>query len=446
MSRVVQPSAWLLLLRFGVYGILTPLAVATVVAISSDFESNRLFLRSLFLCTLLLTLSLSALWFLTTERRTRATEHSAVRVPDVVFTNALLVLLLAEGFLSMWSHFRPSPIFWGGSVTARIEALRREPGHPYLGGRLNSGGYHDEEFFVSRPEDLVVGVIADSFGLGVVPYDSNFVTLAERRLQAALGDRFRRVAVHNFGIPGIGMDEYAQLLTTEVESTRPDLVVLSVFVGNDIFESSAFGRAPRRFRYVLQQWLVWTVPERLWVIYSERRSRAGELSNLGLTENTDAEGPDLYDDRGNEKPSYSYRTFMSIERSRMRVSDPSDSAVQERFRSFLRALDHFHARLGGRLLVLLIPDEFQVNDELYNELRGSLKGRDTYQRDYPQERIRAYCDEQGIAVLDVLPALRDAERSARTYHLRDTHINVHGNRVVGEALANALLEKVSMAH
>jgi hypothetical protein len=44
-----------------------------------------------------------------------------------------------------------------------------------------------------------------------------------------------------------------------------------------------------------------------------------------------------------------------------------------------------------------------------------------------------------VRVLDLLPALRAAERESRTYHLRDTHWNAHGNRVAGRELARALL-------
>ena len=38
----------------------------------------------------------------------------------------------------------------------------------------------------------------------------------------------------------------------------------------------------------------------------------------------------------------------------------------------------------------------------------------------------------------MLPPLRKGEKNGRTYHLRDTHINAHGNRIVGEELADAI--------
>jgi len=36
-----------------------------------------------------------------------------------------------------------------------------------------------------------VALLADSFGLGVVPYEHNFATIAERLLRQALVDRYK---------------------------------------------------------------------------------------------------------------------------------------------------------------------------------------------------------------------------------------------------------------
>jgi len=121
------------------------------------------------------------------------------------------------------------------------------------------------------------------------------------------------------------------------------------------------------------------------------------------------------------------------------------------YRRGLEQLDTFHQALGERLLVVLVPDEYQVNDELWNGLLPAAiqmyahsvppsQARESFDRDYPQQRLREWAAERGVRVLDLLPALREAEKSARTYHLRDTHWNSHGNRVAGEELARALLD------
>jgi hypothetical protein len=87
--------------------------------------------------------------------------------------------------------------------------------------------------------------------------------------------------------------------------------------------------------------------------------------------------------------------------------------------------------------VLLIPDEFQVEDDLWHQIEQRA-GR-TLQRDLPQKLLGVWLAEQGIDYLDLLPVLRavpeldDGQR--HVYHLRDTHLNARGNRAVAEALA-----------
>ncbi len=95
---------------------------------------------------------------------------------------------------------------------------------------------------------------------------------------------------------------------------------------------------------------------------------------------------------------------------------------------------------GDKLVLVLIPDEFQVNDELYNRLVQNIPKPSVYDRNGPQAQIRKYCEARDIHFLDLLPVLRAAEAEGRTYHLADTHWNAHGNRVVGKALANYLVD------
>jgi len=38
----------------------------------------------------------------------------------------------------------------------------------------------------------------------------------------------------------------------------------------------------------------------------------------------------------------------------------------------------------------------------------------------------------------------EAEKDGRTYHLRDTHWNAHGNRIAGKQVADFLLDRLSL--
>jgi hypothetical protein len=89
------------------------------------------------------------------------------------------------------------------------------------------------------------------------------------------------------------------------------------------------------------------------------------------------------------------------------------------------------------LAFVLIPDEFQVEDDVWDEVvRRSDRPLD---RDTAQRVLDRVLREAGWGVLDLLPILRavppmeDGRR--HLYHLRDTHFNARGNEAAGRALA-----------
>ncbi len=358
----------------------------------------------------------------------------------VLLVNVAAVLLAAEAVLAIYARVRPHPLLASGSdPVRRMESLRLRPGAPYFGFPANSGGYHDTEFSAGRPGDLVVAVLADSFGVGIVPYRFNFVTIAEEILRERLAGRFERVAINNFAVSGVGMNEYAYLLDHEVERWRPDHVVLAVFVGNDIHRDARFGEAPRRDRRSLLRWKVWGVPRGLWSLVREG-PRA--TPDTGSPARATSAVPEHVRDPAREPPTFTPQTFLRLESRRFEVCNPDDADIEAAYASLFRGLEHFRDRLGDRLLVVVIPDELQVNDALYQDLLTRAPERGAWPRDLPQRRIAAFCEREGIACLDLLPVLRHAQRRGHTYHLRDTHLNAHGNAVAGRALAEALAERL----
>lgn len=146
-------------------------------------------------------------------------------------------------------------------------------GARYLGFAANSGGYYDDEFFRAGPGDVVVAVVADSFGVGIVPRRQNFTAVAERILARRLQVP-GRVAVHNFGVASIGLLEYAWLVENEVPKTAPTRTVVGLFVGNDI-SGLEFRREPGHNS--LWQFQLFELGRRLVVLGRAPRPPGGEL-------------------------------------------------------------------------------------------------------------------------------------------------------------------------
>jgi hypothetical protein len=378
----------------------------------------------------------------------RPTRRSA-RTIDIVLFNATLLLLFAEGLIAIAARVSSSPIFqfdaFAGNrnlerrVREGVQRFRFKPHTQYFDKELNSRGFVDDEPFVAGKRDLVVAVLADSFGVGggVVPFDFNFATVAERRLQRALGQSYDRVAVHNFGVAWIGLPEYFYLMLTEALPTNPAIVAICLFVGNDI-EPGFSERAQSAGYALLGNWRAVELPRRLWRLSSERRR--GNRAILGTIDQLPKGLPSYLHDYRLEPATFSEQRFMEIERGRVGVCDPLNPNIAERYQGVFSLLRRFKTVLRDTMLVVLIPDEFQVNDDLWAKLTAAAADRRALERDLPQREIAGFCAANGVAVLDLLGPLRGAQHVEPAYHLRDTHWNAHGHRVAGEAIADWVLQ------
>jgi hypothetical protein len=371
--------------------------------------------------------------------------RNALRAADWIAFNAVALLVLTEVSLQILQRVAPSELLWqegdgASSVLAQRTCWEEEAFH----SRCNSRGYADEEFFEPGPRDYVIAFIGDSFGVGVVPWTHNFVTVAERDLRAHLEGRYERVAIHNFSVRGIDLPGYRYLLETEVVGRPFQQVVLAIFVGNDLGDLPDDRAGVSRLLH-LGGWLGPEVGRRL----AMAMRGVGWSPMRGVMP---TEGPAFLSDPSLEKPTFSEETFFGIELERMRYTMKRGRASELVYRRALDQLDAFQEALGARLVLMLIPDEYQVNDALWAKLlpvaarnyaraRPRAEAQQAFERDHAQRRLREWAESRGVPVVDPLPALREAQRSARTYHLRDTHWNAHGNRVAARVLGEALIER-----
>lgn len=422
-------------LRGVLYVFLLAFAASSIAHAWGGFQFSSLGIRSIFFSMALFGLSVWTLLLVLAPGWLG--RHPLVRGCDVILLNLVLILLAAEIVVTLAARFLPSRVLWDeDSIVSLIEANRLPPGTPLFGFPANSAGYHDRDFFPARADDVVVALLSDSFGLGVVPYRYNFATVAEQGLNRELAAPGRRVAVHNFGIGSLDMTGYAWLLEHEVPAVKPTLVLLAVFVGNDI---AGFKRRKNRY-YCLQYTRFYGLLRRLIALGGEARRGARLLD----AEPAEPIEPPYLHDPALEPARMSEETFLAIESERFEKCNTRDAKIQRHYQAFFEALDFFQHRLGERLAVVIIPDEYQVNDALYAELMRRVPDDPAvYDREYPQQRILTHCRERGIAVLDLLEVLRQGQRDGRVYHLRDTHWNARGNHIAGEAIAHFLVMQLA---
>ncbi len=404
--------------------------------------------RGLGLAALTVGLGLLAAWLVGRVLLRRAAPRARRVFDQALFGAALLVASLELGLRLAGAVLPAAPLWLPASsgVNAQLAAYRFASGSVRFGFPCNSLGYYDDE--PPGPGDAApwVACIGDSFVASSVPQPVHFTTVAERELG---------LAVQAFGVHAAGPREYLVLLERDVLPRAPDAVILGLFVGNDVSDSWRAETAwflrvfhPKNARLLY-------VPRRLALADAagpgHARSLRGRIEDGTIILDTplgEVRGdagqlramlpsitPWLFD-RALEVPPYTADEHFEIERARTLLTCVPAGPDWPNFFGCLEAL--LAAAGTTPVMVLLLPDEFQVDDELWARIEGASGGQ-VFERDLPQRRISEFLRSRGVPCLDVLPDLRAAAaRGEHAYLLRNTHFNLRGNEIVGHALAEFL--------
>ena len=418
------------------------LGAATFLTFFQPFE------RTLLDVAVGLAFSLWGALALACSRWPRVVSNRATRAVDLTLFNLCLFAALAEGSLRLVAHYFPSPLFAqvGQRSIEVIQKRQREhvPGHMRFGFPLNSLGHYDDEPTAISANKRRVVTIGDSFSFGIVPHHFHFTSVAERHSP---------FEVYNLGYPNIGPHEYLLLLQYQALSLEPDAIVVNLFIGNDV---SGFRSLVARGG-ILRPWLDrdqvlgYQVPRRLLRLWRQRTAQGvdqpiGGLEGESIQRRLEtvremvATYPWLADP-ALEAPTFLLKgVFLDIESKRAeRAVNPQQadySALFEMLREMRRLADDVP------FAIMMIPDEFQIDDELWAAIEESRDGT-ALSRDLPQQVLGEWLMKEKIPYLDLLPVLRSQcaphhQGEGHCYHLRDTHFNARGNRLAGEELARFL--------
>jgi lysophospholipase L1-like esterase len=341
--------------------------------------------------------------------------------------------------------------------------------------RTDAEGFRND----SPPGPVDVAALGDSFTDALtLPVELAWPS----RLEQRLGRRVR-----NYGVAGFGPQQELRVLRDHVLPRGPRVVVLAYFAGNDIpgaalfeeFErsggASSFGvagwpfkrvvaRFDRSYAFLLAQHLMGRE-----VHAAERQEGAsvGRRFDAAFTGEDPAAAPVGRPsfDRGMFALPVSGRTlrfaFMPpyLNLLNFGTDDLRAHRGWELTRQGLRDMDEACRRAGARFVVMFIPSKCQVYLPLLRrawparELRRSLAfslpddpwgvdvDRLARNRLAQNDLVGSFCRREGIAFLDLTPALeRAAATGENVYFPDDSHWNARGHQLAAEALARSLAE------
>lgn len=339
----------------------------------------------------------------------RAKAARMVSTLELLGFNLALTLVLTEGLLRFLASDTTMAL-WSPNAT---DGFRLKPGHDYGDGlQGNSLGYPGREFERTKsPSTLRIAALGDSFAIGpAVPFSENYLTLLEKELPGT--------EVYNFGVSGAGPREYLLNLQRHAFHFQPDLVLVSIFVGNDITETLAL---PRNLD--VQLFALHAFASRGIKVLRNRQARM-------------AEPMDAAPGRC-QAGTMSLEAFREVEARRLAICrlDLVES-MERKWKQAFACLENLVTACRQRrtpLAVVLIPDELQVNPEVrIAAVRDAGANPDQIDLTLPQRRLQAFFVEREVPCLDLHPAF---QTRPGTYAPRDTHWNVDGNRLAAAQIA-----------
>jgi hypothetical protein len=333
-------------------------------------------------------------------------------------------------------------------------------------GRSNAQGFRDRERSMARtgPAPRVI-VLGDSFVWGIgVSYDETFVTLLERDLQQT----HPGAEVINLGVPGFEPDHYFHLLTRYGMGLTPDVVVLALYVGNDIMrrrgadaEDAIVVAGQSYYVHRNGNWVHDHLGGDRWYLYHDLNyllrvglarlerwldrppsgggfTRAGAAAAVRRRSAARTESVPVL----RTHPAY----LRDIdERSEIYWREDTD-AFRSHWRqteAVLTAMVEYLASRGVPLLVVLISDQVQHDGALMNDYLAAVGASpERYDFDKPQRMLNDWCTRRAVRCLDLLASFRSEPEARRLYLVDDPHWSAAGHVLAAQTILPVLREQL----
>lgn len=338
-----------------------------------------------------------------------------------------------EAALRMWGSSEAAPSFQGLFVGDPVIGYRLKP-NARVGFATsefdteiatNSLGLRDDEDLGPRsPDERRVLLLGDSLVLSVqVPLSQTFGKLLERKLND--GQSRYRYRVINAGVQGYGPVEELLFFRSIVGRVQPDLVIETLFVGNDAEEAFTSRARLETGSRALPAAMRESLSARVRRIV--RRSMVLQVLRLRVLGATERFRPNLAPP---EPPLQSY------------AATPA-ARIQEGLTIVRRCVEGIAREAsshGARTAIVLMPARFQVDDADYGRLADAVRqAGGELLRDAASERFESALTGVPAPRVDVLPALRAALPGPDLFFQQTVHLTPRGHSVVADVLYRFLI-------
>jgi lysophospholipase L1-like esterase len=360
----------------------------------------------------------------------------------------------------------------GYALRPRMEGWYRKEGESYV--RINSDGLRDREHSKNKPSDTIrIAVLGDSFPEALqVTEEQAFWAVMEKQLQDCGSFGGKKVEVLNFGVSGYGTAQELITLREQVWQYSPNIVLLAITTNNDITDNSLALKKTEEVPYFVYRDGALVLDD------SFRTSRAFRLRQSFLNR-----FGRWFKDHSrlvqalNEK-HHGLKILLGSWRDRLKKSPPPPAPAPTEPAAVVPNTEE----PGIDNQIYLEPfnqawsDAWSVTEGIVKEMAGEVKDQgasfvvvtltnppqivpnENFRREflkrigaadifYPDNRIKAFCEQAGIPVINLAPDIQKyADQQNAFLHgiganIGNGHWNALGHRVAGELLAKKLCEQ-----
>ena len=259
----------------------------------------------------------------------------------------------------------------------------------------------------------------------------------------------------NAAISGTGPFEYLAEMRAVGMSFKPDVVLLSYYVGNDLTNvqnhpqfnpkktgisidsrtSRSYGRSLYLYHYVLRNLRGLRLRFRP---FDYEKAKATGIS------------PELIEDAKKLRINPWLLNLALQEKNHLLdnvlMETPENMKSWEKIKQLLAEIHDICSSLQSQLILVIFPASIQVNDshfEFYKKLTFNLDRR-TLESTKPQRLLMEFCADRYIACLDLLPAFK-SWKNEEFYRDKDDHLNEKGNHVAGQLILDFFMRSTAVA-
>lgn len=297
---------------------------------------------------------------------------------------------------------------------------------------INNLGLRNTKNFTPQTTQNNILMIGDSFTFGTgVNDDKTFTAILQQQINQSPEFQKQNWTVFNAGIIGHSIDNYLLTLKKLAPKIQPKLVIINIFVANDITEM-------RRHQWELNSQNQLTKVTDTEVFVNEQKQLSSWKRKEPISYFLDfltkriAVLKSKYAKMNYQKPTLTWPVFLPENHPGY---DPRLPKLWSQFFTALNQIQDYSQENNINLAINIIPMDTQVSKHYWQKYGILHFDNEAFTAKRPQTKILNHCQNNNLTCLDLLPHLQAHPQKNQLYYQNaDPHFDILGNQVTGEIL------------